>query len=167
MRNAGMTLIELLVTMSIIGILLAIGTLQFNRYTRKAQVESQVNTLHADLMRDRTEALYQKADRYIRITSSGTSVHLTKAAADAGNGAIYTHPYARPLACSVALPAVVRFDTKGMQVDPTTGVTTGSVAICVEPGSNDGNIDSVVISTTRVQTGKSDGTCSSANITVK
>ena len=161
MRDAGLTLIELMITIAIIGILLSIGTMQFNRYATKSQVESQVNSLYADLQRARTEALYQKRNRYVRVQSTTFSVHSSALSAASGASALFTHAYKHQFASNLGIPATFMFDTHGL-------LSGTNNSICVEPGNNTGYIDSLIVYTTRIQMGKNNGTtCAEANITVK
>lgn len=56
MKQSGLTLIEVMVVMGIIGILLAIGTLDFRSWVVRYSVERQIKNLHSDLMTTRLQA---------------------------------------------------------------------------------------------------------------
>lgn len=63
MRKNGFTLVELMVVVAIMGTLLTIGTLAFNSMTRKSAIEAQTKEIYGDLMKARSEAIYQKSNR--------------------------------------------------------------------------------------------------------
>lgn len=159
MRHKGFTLVELVVVMAIIGILLSMATLQFDRMTRKARIEGQVKTLVADLMTVRSEALLRKRARAVSISPSSFAVY---SSAVAEGSAVSLKKLVDPM---VSAPTTILFDTRGMAIS----VEGGAQALCVEPADNPGSVDSVVVSLTRIQIGKraAGGACSSAAIDIK
>jgi len=52
----GFSLVELIVVVAIIATLLTIATLDFNAWTRRAQIERQTRELFADLNQARTDS---------------------------------------------------------------------------------------------------------------
>lgn len=57
MKNAGLTLIELIVTLAVISILLVLGVPQFKSTTSNSRLTTAINTLTGDLAFARTEAI--------------------------------------------------------------------------------------------------------------
>jgi len=151
MRQAGFSLTELLITIAIIGILLAIATFQFNAFTRKSQVESQVQAMYGDVARVRTQAMFTRRPRAIKFTATGYSIYSSNlVTVSPVESKTVMHTF------SFTGNGQFDFDERGIG-------STGSV--CVKPGANDASFDSIVISETRTRMGKSNGTCSSDNIT--
>jgi type II secretion system protein H len=60
MNNNGFSLVELVVVLAILGILASIVTMDFNAYTRKAQIERQTRELFGDLNQARIDSMHRK-----------------------------------------------------------------------------------------------------------
>ena len=75
MKQTGLTLIELIVTLAVISILLVVGIPQFKSTTANSRLTTTINTLTGDLAFARTEAIKR-----------GTSVTVTAKSADWING---------------------------------------------------------------------------------
>lgn len=155
MRQKGFTLIEVLVVMLIFGTLLALGTLNFSDMMKKAQIESQIKKMFADLQTVRAQAMFMKRERTVALSSSQFNIYSSNVAAG-------TPVMQNRLNYPVRLTATaqITFDTMGLSD------TNGS--ICIEPvsGSNPAAVDSIVVFTTRVQLGKrkDGGACNSDDI---
>ncbi|NOY39152.1 MAG: prepilin-type N-terminal cleavage/methylation domain-containing protein [Nitrospirae bacterium] len=74
MKTSGMTLIELVVVISIIGILLVALGLGFSGWTGKYKVESQTNELYADLMDARIRAMQKKRVYFVMLAPTSYSI---------------------------------------------------------------------------------------------
>ena len=74
MKTSGMTLIELIIVISIIGILLVVLGLGFSGWTGKYKVESQINELYADLMDARVRAMQKKRVHFVVLTPNSYSI---------------------------------------------------------------------------------------------
>jgi prepilin-type N-terminal cleavage/methylation domain-containing protein len=159
MKNAGFSLVELVTVIAIISILLTISTLQFNQYTRNSQVEKQIKTLYVDLTRARTEALYQKQTRVIKLSNHGYGVYSSAAAADSGTGQLFGSSFNQMMEWNNAAQTEITIGTDGL-------LSVGK-SICIEKGNNGAAIDSIVVAPTRINMGKSNGTCDSDNISIK
>lgn len=160
MNSRGMTLIELVVVIGIIGILLTIGTLQFNRYVKKSQVESQVKTMYADLMKVRHDAVYQRRQMVVKLKTDRYSVYPDDASANAETGALLNKKLNLSVISNGSLPVKVVFDTNGFLT-----ATSPTRAICIGPGTTVGSVDSIAIQRSQIRMGKYNGFCNYSGIT--
>ena len=160
MGQSGFTIIELMGVTAIIAILLCVATLQFNDYSRKSSVENQTRVMLTDLMTLRSQAMFEKRSRAVKLTATTFAIY----SSDVATG---TPTQLRTLtnhiiADNITDPLI--FDTRGVLIG--TGVRT----ICIEPSNNPGISDSLVVSTTRIQIGKRSSSfagCDSAHITTQ
>lgn len=155
MRQAGFSLVELIVIIAVMGTLLAIGTLQFNRFSQKAKIESQLRTMYADLMKTRSEALLLKRNRSFTVTNTQFKIYTT---ADGSGTPIHVTDFKYP----------VNFDNSDIISFSNRGLASGSKTVCVEPAGNPAMIDSIRVTETMTQLGKwNGGNCESGNVTAK
>ena len=73
MFSRGVTLVELMVAISVIGILMAVGVPSFNQFTTNSRLNSYVNALQSNLSLARSEAIKRNGRVVICVTSNGTS----------------------------------------------------------------------------------------------
>lgn len=146
MKRNGFSLIELLIVIAIISILLSIATLQFNEYTRKANIEAQTKIMYADLMNVRSEALFQKKTRSVTVSATEFSVY--SSATVTGAAPVISKTLSYPVVYSGG--STITFNTQGL-LDNVNNKT-----ICVEPYDNHAAYDSLVLFTTRIELGKRD-----------
>lgn len=155
MRESGFSLIELLVIIVVMGTLLAIGTLQFNQYNRKANIEGQVRTMYADLTKARSEALLQKKNRSFTVTGTEFTIYSSVTAVGTP---IRQTTFKYPVA--IDNTTTISFNSQGM--------ASATKTVCVDPAGNPAYIDSIVITETMIQLGKWDGgNCASGNVTAR
>lgn len=66
-RKSGFSLVELVVVMAIIGILLSIGTINFNQWLKKSRIEAQVRQMVTDFSELRVKAFTTKQRHSITV----------------------------------------------------------------------------------------------------
>lgn len=156
MKNRGFTLVELLIVIVLIGILSTIGTIAFSEYTKKSQITSQTRTLYGDLMEYRLKALYEKRNWTFKINAASYGIY---SSADTSVAPV----------SSIILKNSVTFNNATDIVYDSQGLANVSgKTVCVS-ATNDAAVDSIVISTSRVQIGKKKAgtSCASTNITAQ
>ena len=162
MRRAGFTLVEILVVLTIMGTLLAIGTLQFNSYFAKNAIERQTRELYAEFMTARSAAVTQHASKTVVITPTSVTFNAT-----GPGGSTITKTLSKPITWagkeSSETEKVITFDERGLVFG------TNNTTICVEPSVKNAQVDSIVLFTTRIRLGtiKFEEECSSAEFTAK
>jgi prepilin-type N-terminal cleavage/methylation domain-containing protein len=139
MGRNGFSLLELICVLAIIGILLGLSTLKFNEYCRKCDMESQTQQIFADLMTLRATALCEKRHLAVKFTSTTFAIYSSNNVTVAPvRKRILNHPLK-----TTSLKLV--FNERGL-------AETNS-SICID-GDNPAYCDSLVVFTTRIQTGK-------------
>lgn len=157
-EQRGMTLLELVGVMAIMAILMTIATLNFRSYRERALIDSQAKEIYADLMKVRSEALFRKEDRAVKVTATNQLSVYGKS--DASGPVLWQKTYSSRKAISSNNADPLVFDSQG--------VVNSAKAFCVDVAGNGAGVDAVVISTTSLMLGKlTGGACSSANIEPK
>ncbi|MFA7059396.1 MAG: prepilin-type N-terminal cleavage/methylation domain-containing protein [Pedobacter sp.] len=163
----GFTLTELMVVITIIGILLSIATLNFHDWQQKAQIERQTRELYSDLNTARTESIFRKTRR--RITFQPNSYVFTGYSSD--NEASNPGTTITSRNVSYQLTKVVNGSTASI-VDSAVefnmrGFLTGAnnsepvLTLNLNPVGTGATFDCIVISVARTNMGKMEnGTCS-------
>lgn len=151
MRQAGFTIVEMIIVLAIVGILTTFATLQFNTYTRKSQMQSQIQTLYSDLNRARSQALFTRRPRSVTMTTTQYALYSSSVVTV---GPVEQKTLKYPMTLNNG--AQLDFDERGLLAN----VTSASACILL-PTSQDAVIDSLVLSQTRILIGK----CNDCNTT--
>lgn len=90
MKNKGVTLIELLVIISIIGILIVAMGFSYEGWIGRYRIESQTKELYSDLMDARTRAMTRHRIHFVILNSRQYTVYDDNNPSPEGNGALET-----------------------------------------------------------------------------
>jgi prepilin-type N-terminal cleavage/methylation domain-containing protein len=145
MKQNGFSLVELVTVLSIISILLAIGTLGFNSMQRKYGIDNQTRTLYADLMEIRVKSMYKKKSHYVAL-SAGTFVFYSSGSRTNPVGEILRKRLAYPVIWNGTASNLIEFNSQGL--------TNDLRSICVDQIETAPHVDSIVVATARVNMGK-------------
>ena len=160
MDKDGFTLIELIVVMSIIGILLAVATLGFVDWIRKARIEAQTREFLTDLSFARSESIFRKTRHSIVLNSAATGYAFKRYSSENesrfGGMEIFSktmkYTFSKQNGNSAA-DQVFQFDVRGFAATPSDLDT-----IRVNPVNSGAAFDCVVIATSRLNIGRMEGT---------
>lgn len=148
MGEDGFTLIELIITMIIISILIAIASLQFGQWTRKANVEKETKELYTDIMNVRVMAMTRARNNGIRLISATQYTTLD----DSNNNSNYDAGEVSPN--SKTLGNTMNWNGGGTDITfDSRGLTTNWGTISITPNTVGASYDCIVISMTRINMG--------------
>ncbi len=158
MNRHGFTLIELMVVISLIGIVLAIATLNFSSMNRKAGIERQTREILADLNTARLDSIYRKQrhaiifqpNSYImkRYSSQDEPYHGGDLTKNIVLSKTLTYQITKESGSTLA-DRIIEFDTRGFTADMET--------VRVNPSYSGAAFDCIVISTGRTNIGNMQG----------
>jgi prepilin-type N-terminal cleavage/methylation domain-containing protein len=128
----GFSLMELLVAMTIMGVLLALATLSFQGMTRRYSEEKQVKQLYNDLLNTRIRAMQQGRDHFVSLVSNTMyRIYEDTFTAPEGNGVLdiandallgtQNVLPAHTLVTSIPTTTPVQFNSKGLVPATQTG----------------------------------------------
>ena len=164
MGRKGISLIELIIVISIISILLAVATINFNNWTRRYNIEKEVKELYSDLMFIRQQALVTGMNHRANFETANTVVFRRYSSeADPDGSVIRRRTVNYPITISDPAEREIEFNTRGMMV----AVTPKSVCLFT---AADPPLDSIYITQTRLNVGKiinQGNSCGKDNITIK
>ncbi|HEX9079230.1 MAG TPA: type II secretion system protein [Desulfuromonadaceae bacterium] len=158
MNRHGFTLIELLVVITLIGIVLAIATLNFSSMSRKAGIERQTREILADLNTARLDSIYRKQRHALILqpTSYIMKRYSSQDEPDTNGGDLTTGivlsktlPYQITTPSGGSLAGVfTEFDTRGFVAN-----VGGNTTICVNPMYSGAAFDCIAVSAGRTNIG--------------
>jgi prepilin-type N-terminal cleavage/methylation domain-containing protein len=171
MSSKGFTLIELIIVISIIGILAIALGISFQGWIGRYKIESEFKEMYVDLMNAKTRAMSRNRTHFVSLTTTTqyTIYEDTNTVPD-GNGTLETASDTQVLQKNLEVDHPITWSNAGdIQIDfNTRGVSNDDKVICSNTDI-ESDYDCIVISATRVNLGKlttripDGGTCDDAN----
>jgi prepilin-type N-terminal cleavage/methylation domain-containing protein len=168
MRERGYSLVEIIVVIGILSILIVIATPLFTDLMKRARAEDQTRTIYTELQRAQANALYLRRATRVKLYRDHFEIYSSQWDNLKGVAPIQSQVLSYPITCNGSGDGIagypVDFDPKGVATIATKR------SICLDVGESLGNVDSVVVYTTRISIGKKDkveDACASENITKK
>jgi len=160
MNHKGFTLIELVIVVTVIGILsLALGS-SLQGSIGASRVEGEVKEMYADLMQARARAVQRNHLYFVDVTPAAGTYQITEDTNDSGAsdaGDINLFATAKPLSDLVTWTGgTIQIDTRGM----ISATATFPTAIQFTPGWTSGSApdyDCILLSQTMVNIGQMNG----------
>lgn len=158
MNNKGITLIELAVVVAIVGILVVALGFEFSGWMGRYNVESQIKTLHADLMNARARAMQRNRTHFVDFPTA-TQYRIQEDTND-DNAADFTLPtFPKTVGYTINWDGggTIRLNNKGIasfptvDVDPTDTVV-GTINFTL-PANVTPDYDCIVVALTRINMG--------------
>ncbi|OGW43529.1 MAG: hypothetical protein A2Y66_01135 [Nitrospirae bacterium RBG_13_41_22] len=168
MKNDGITLIELIVAVSIVGILAAALAFEFKGWMGGYKVESQIKEIYVDLMNARAMAMQKNRIHFVTLTTTRYTIYEDNNPAPDGNGILATASDTRVLQKNLN-PRHPIIWNGGAQIDFTKrGLSNVDKSICSNTDI-EADYNCIEISPLRINIGKlttkipGGGLCDSAN----
>ena len=176
----GFTLIELVITLAVLGVLMAVAIPSFRYVQNSGRLSASANELVANLAAARMEALRRNGRVVLCSSADGASCSTDRASGgwlafadadgdntvDAGEETLlaYTAPAPITLLANAAIAdGVIQFRSDGLARDKTGALLSGEIRICIpttQPAQNIRNVKVDAGGRVRVVSASGDGACS-------
>ena len=169
MKEDGVTLVELIIVISIIGILVVALGFSFEGWMGKYKVEGQIKEIYIDLMNTRANAMSRSRVHFFSIpTATSYTIYGDTNPAPDGNGTLETVLDTQLPGFPKTVPYSLTWGGDTIEFS-TRGTITNWGTICAFTDFNP-DYDCIVISRTRINMGKitnQAGVCNSDNCVAK
>jgi prepilin-type N-terminal cleavage/methylation domain-containing protein len=161
--NRGMTLIELIVVITVVGILIAAISTDFMGWRSKYKVESQMKEMHIDLMNARSRAMERNRIHFVDLSVANqyTIYEDTDPAPD-GDGILDTGAGKDTQRLRKNLDQPITFTTGDTVMFNSNGLLASTAGVIRTSTSYDADYDCIGLETTRIIIGQWDGTACQA-----
>ena len=182
LNNKGITLIELVIVVTIIGILATSLSFSFQGWISGYNVERQIKEMHIDLMNARALTTRNNRMQFVALTATQYTIYDDTDTPPDGDGIPDTAndtPVSQknlniryPITWSDAADTTVEFNTKGLS-SADKYICSNTDFISNDPSHSGADYDCIIISTTRINLGQlsisipDGGACDAANCIAK
>lgn len=153
MNNRGFSLIELIVTVSIMSILLAVATINFNDWQRKYNIEGQVKEILVDLTDVRTRAIATKQQHRVILNPTSYAFRRFSSEFDAAGTEVFNRRLKHDVQQLMADGTYSAFANTTLTFDDR-GYTNNWLTIAVGVGLGNPAYNCLRVSTARVNMGR-------------
>jgi prepilin-type N-terminal cleavage/methylation domain-containing protein len=159
-RQDGVTLIELIITVSIIAILVVALGFSFQGWMGRYKVENQIKQMHTDFMNTRTRAATMKRMHFATSAANAYTIFEDTNPAPDGDGTLQTASDTRLPTYPKSVEYTINWTGPGNQINfDRRGMMAPAGSVHLTP-TVDADYDCLTISQTRINMGKWNGaTC--------
>jgi prepilin-type N-terminal cleavage/methylation domain-containing protein len=154
MNKRGLSLVELLVAIAIIGIVLSLTTLNFSKMTKKGNAETAVRELYSDITTAQMDSLRTHRRHQVTFNAGSYVIRRYSSATDATGTVRLQKTLKETLTSSApspSLPVVLTFSEK---CDPSVSAGTIPFALCLSANDAGAAVDCIVVSEGKINLAK-------------
>lgn len=154
--RTGFTLVELMVTIAIMGIIMGISALSFNSWKKKSNIEAQTRDLFTTFMEARNNSFMQKKRHDVELEQKNYVLKSYSSESDAAGKIIRSKTLTYKLTKKGAdiTGTKISYDSTGL----TTGFGSTNFTVNVDIEDTSTSLNCLVVYVTRINMGKWNGT---------